>query len=68
MKNGKRFGKGILYIKKGSGFELEFYVEYNELGVEISKDRTFEGIRLMIIGNRLNFFFFFEKYLKCSFD
>lgn len=42
-------GKGILTENK-----KEFFVEYDDEGNEIqdTKKRTFEGIRLMIIGNR----------------
>ena len=43
----KRLGKGILTIKG-----KEYFVEHNSKGDEISRKRTFEGIRLMIIGNR----------------
>ena len=46
----KRVGKAIL-TKRGK----EYFVEYQINGEEVknSKKRTFEGIRLMIIGNRL---------------
>lgn len=40
-----RKGKGTL-IEKGK----EYYAEYDQFGKEITRKRTFEGIRLMIIG------------------
>ena len=42
-------GKGVIN-EEGK----EYFVDYNEEGTEIkgSRNRTFEGIRLMIIGNR----------------
>ena len=43
----RRVGKGILF-EKGK----EYFVDYNLKGEIFSKKRTFEGIRLMIIGNR----------------
>ena len=33
-------------------FGKEFYVEFDEKGNEISRKRTFEGIKLMILGNK----------------
>lgn len=48
-----RMSKGIL-TQKGK----EYYVKYNDMGSEISRNRTFEGIRLMIIGNRYFYLFF----------
>jgi hypothetical protein len=46
-----KLGKGIL-VENGK----EYYVEYDQSGNEIgSRKRTFEGVRLMIIGNRQNF-------------
>ena len=48
-----RIGKGVV-VEEGK----EYFVEYKPNGEEIknSKRRTFEGIRLMIIGNRLFYF------------
>ena len=43
----KKSGKGIV-TENGK----EYFVEYDENGKEFSKKRTFEGIRLMIIGNK----------------
>ena len=50
-----RIGKGVL-VEEGK----EYFVEYEPNGEEKknSKRRTFEGIRLMIIGNRLLLLFF----------
>jgi hypothetical protein len=52
-KKGK--GKGTIN-EKGK----EYFVEYDENGEELKilRKRTFEGIRLMIIGNRLYFIYF----------
>jgi hypothetical protein len=54
----KREGKAIV-VEHGK----EFFVEYDEKGKEIQdlRKRTFEGIRLMIVGNRFLFFNFFLK-------
>ena len=43
----KRVGKGIL-VENGK----EFLVGYDSFGNEIIRKRSFEGIRLMIIGNK----------------
>ena len=48
-----RIGRGIL-VENGK----EYFVENNLKGNEISRSRTFEGIRLMIIGNRFFFIIF----------
>ena len=47
FKKNKRKGKGIV-TENGK----EYFVEYDENGKQFSKKRTFEGIRLMIIGNK----------------
>ena len=46
----RRYGKGVL-IEDGK----EYFVEYNENGVEIveNRTRTFEGIRVMISKKKL---------------
>ena len=48
FKNNKR-GRGKGFINQEG---KEYFVEYNEKGKEYSRKRTFEGIRLMIIGNK----------------
>ena len=53
FKQNRRIGKGIL-VENGK----EYFVENNLKGNEISRSRTFEGIRLMIIGNRFFFIIF----------
>ena len=47
VKGNKKEGKGIINARG-----KEYFVEYNEKGKEYSRKRTFEGIRLMIIGNK----------------
>ena len=41
-------GKGVI-----NDHGKEYNVEYDPNGNEMSRKRTFEGVRLMIIGNRL---------------
>lgn len=47
FKNNMRVGKGVV-----TELGKEFFVEYGSDGKEKSRKRTFEGVRLMIIGNR----------------
>jgi hypothetical protein len=49
--NGERSGKCI-YKEKGKEFNI-----YYENGHQISKERTFQGIRIMIIGSFLSLLF-----------
>ena len=53
FKENKREGKGIL-IENGKEYFVEFISHLNAT----SKKRTFEGIRLMIIGNKFYFSIF----------
>ena len=57
MKEGMRYGSGIL-IEEGK----EFYVEYDENGFRKLKKRTFEGMRLMIVGKNVLITSFFKIY------
>ena len=50
FKENRRVGNGVL-IDNG----IEYFVKYDNNGKEISRKGIYDGIRLMIIGNR--FFF-----------
>ena len=49
FKESRRIGKGVL-TENGKEYFVEYFIGCFE--EEISRKRTFEGIRLMIIGNR----------------